>query len=256
MRDAPPPFCCHYIKSAFISTDEKGKGYLVQIKGLPCNLWSCPVCGPKKAMRLKYILIDIIKLNNLDHILTLTLKPDRIPEKYLHPIKKTGYFITYLFNRFRLTLQRKLKTKIKYVWVKEFQNNGNAHLHILVNRFLPERILRREWTRIGGGHSLDIQQVRNIEAAAVYITSYITKGFKDAPLSTGGFLVNERRHSTSRSCQLPPKQINSLIKISSVHELSEVLTFAQTMMVYNALQNPDVIDTTLLLAPHQETIPI
>lgn len=40
--------------------------------------------------------------------------------------------------------------KLKYVWVVEFQDNGNAHLHILINQFLPIEVLRKLWVHVGG----------------------------------------------------------------------------------------------------------
>lgn len=246
-KNDPPKFCNNY-KSAFITIDDKGKALKACVKGAPCNTWACPHCQVKKAYKLKFELIEIAKCNNLDHVLVLTLKPSRIPLEYRH---YTGKYITYLFNRFILTLKRKFKKPIKYVWVKEFQKNGNAHLHILLNCYLPVRYLRKEWVRIGGGHEMDISLVRNLEAAAVYVTGYIVKGLK-SPSDVNTFRVGERRYSVSHSCVRPKKP--SLQKLKSVNQLLDLMPSDKFFDVYNTLSSPDPVDREIILAPHQENL--
>lgn len=253
IRTSPSRFCGRF-KSAFIKVNNLGKAYLVNINGIPCKLWSCPNCGPKKATKLKYELIKLIKLNNLDHLLTLTLNPAFIPATYKQSGNRTGSYITYLFNRYMLTLKRKMKREIRYIWVKEFQKNGNAHLHILFNNYLPIKYLRKEWVRIGGGVEMNIQRVRNIKAMAIYVTGYIVKGLKNTSSNTNGLICGEKRYSISHSCLKPKKQLNPLTKITKISELSPYLSADKIMEVYNMLQNPDITKKELILAPHQESL--
>ena len=105
MYSSPPKFCNRY-SSVFLYTDEKGKPYLARLKGFPCNSWRCSVCRPFKAKRLRRLLVEVIKLNNLDHLLTLTLESSKVPKKYSN---KTGIYATYLFNRFRGIIVRKMR---------------------------------------------------------------------------------------------------------------------------------------------------
>ena len=242
-----PPYFCNRYRSVFLKADDSGNIYSAHSKGIPCNSWSCPNCRIWKAKKLRRELINIIKLNELDHILTLTLDPSRIPSAYLGEINRTGKYITYLFNRYLVTLKRKMKKPIKYVWVKEFQKNGNAHLHILLGTFLPINYLRAEWVRIGGGHVMDIQQVKNIEAIAVYVSGYLTKMAK----ASENFLVGERRYSISHSCLKPPK-ILTLKNISTV-ELSKRLSYDKYLLVYNLLRS-DAPEKEIIIAPHQEKL--
>ncbi|MBP9759307.1 hypothetical protein KBD45_06450 [Candidatus Dojkabacteria bacterium] len=241
-----PPYFCNKYKSVFLQKDNKGVIYSANSKGIPCNLWKCPRCRIQKAKKLRRILIEIIKLNKLDHLLTLTLDPNLIPKKL---INNTGKYITYLFNWYITTLKRKFKKSIKYVWIKEFQKNGNAHLHILLNSFLPINNLRGEWTRIGGGHIMDIQQVKNIEAVAVYVSGYLTK----IATATENFLGGERHYSISHSCLKPIKTFVST-KITP-HDLLKYLTIDQFYQVYNLFRN-SVDNEEIILAPHQEKLNI
>lgn len=246
----PPKFCRSY-KSAFLTVDENGKAIKAQVKGIPCNTWACPYCQINKAYRLKFKLIEIIKLNNLDHLLTLTLDPSRIPYGYKF---NTGKYISYLFNRYILSLKRKFNKPINYVWVKEFQKNGNAHLHILLSCYLPVKYLRSEWVRIGGGHQMDIQLVKNIEAAAVYLSGYVVKGIKDSS-DIDTFRIGERRYSVSHSCIKPVYHpVLPLRKINSFVDLMKIMPTNHYFEVYNLLQSAEDVDKELVLAPHQPNL--
>lgn len=242
-----PPYFCNRNRAVFLKPDDSGDIYSAHSKGIPCNSWSCPNCRIWKAKKLRQELIDIIRLNELDHLLTLTLDPSSIPSEYLGEINSTGKYITYLFNRYIGTLKSKMKKPIKYVWVKEFQKNGNAHLHILLSTFLPIKYLRSEWVRIGGGHVMDIQQVKNIEAVAVYVTRYLTKMAN----TSENFLVGERRYSISHSCLRPPKL--SVPKSISTIELMKRLPADKFFLVYNLLRS-DAPEEEIILAPHQEKL--
>ena len=91
-----PPYFCKRRKVVILKKDELGKVYSAQSKGIPCNSWSCPDCRVMKAKKLRGKLIEIIELNELNHLLTLTLDPSMIPTEYLGETNKTGKYITYL----------------------------------------------------------------------------------------------------------------------------------------------------------------
>jgi len=218
VRTTPPKFCRSY-RIAFINFS-KGQLHDIQFTSVSCKSWTCPACNATKAISVKYKLREIILLNNLNYFLTLTLDPSKIPLEYLSDIRnRTHKYITKLFNHFITVLKRKSFTyfdnklgkwitfkhsevneKLKYVWVMEFQKNGNAHLHILLNQFLPIDVVRMIWIHVGGGHIMKVENVKSLNGISYYLTDYIVKGIKHDNTTHSGFKFFERRYSVSKSC--------------------------------------------------------
>ena len=76
--------------------------------------------------------------NNITFI-TLTL-----PSKQVHTDKEIK---EKCLNQFLIEMH-KFNRISNYVWRAEYQNNGNIHFHILVNRFIPYADIRTRWNRI------------------------------------------------------------------------------------------------------------
>jgi hypothetical protein len=188
-------------------------------------------------MKLKYLFKEVIQLNTLDHLLTLTLDPKKIPYEYLNENGNyTHRYITKLFNHFLVTLKRKINKDIKYAWVCEFQKNGNAHLHVVVNRFLPIETIKRYWTRIGGGHDMKIEIVKNIYTMDSYLIKYLVKGFNKNE-SSNGFRGGEKRYSISQSCKRVSKEEKrKVLKVDKNTDLKGILNSEEIAQVYNALE--------------------
>lgn len=55
-----------------------------------------------------------------------------------------------------------------YIWVREEQDSGLPHLHILVSRYLPQDWLSRRWEELGGGEIVDIRQIERVEGRSLY----------------------------------------------------------------------------------------
>lgn len=255
LKDKPPRYC-KSTKSTFVSLDVKGNILKINFKNKPCNTWACPSCGPLKAIRLKYRITNLAILNKLDHLMTLTLNPNLIPKEFTEKHNETGLYITKLFNRFRLKLSRLLGRKLKYVWVKEFQTNGNAHLHILINGYIPDWMILKSWKSVGGGHILDMQYIKNIEAAAKYVTNYIVKGLKHDKTNKNTFIVGERRYSISKSCIENTSTYPKPTKINSISELKDKMSVDKFFDVYNMIQDSAPEDKELIFAPYQEKLKI
>lgn len=245
------PRFCNSQKVAFIKYVNATK--ITEYSTISCGSWTCPVCGPKRALYVKYYLRDIIQLNNLNRFLTLTLDPKKIPKEYYseieigfrkHTINKTHEYITKLLNHFLVIIKRKYinksKEPLKYVWVVEFQQNGMTHIHMVINRFLPIRLMRYEWSRIGGGVQMDIGRVKTLIGVSNYIGNYIIKGLKNQYESInqkGGFKYNERRYSVSRYCIKPKKhKIISLNKLSE-EDKNKCIKLFNLEEVYNTLKS-------------------
>lgn len=244
VRSSRPTFC-NKGRIAFIKK-VNGNISSVQFCYMPCRSWTCPDCGPKKALQIKYYLMEVIYLNHLTYFLTLTLNPKRIQEDYAN---NTHKYITKLFNHFLTSLKRKyrfnFKEKLRYVWVIEFQNNGNAHLHILMNQFLPIKFIRKLWVYVGGGHIMKIMKVKTMKGIGAYLTNYLVKGLKSHTEGEKCFRFFERRYSISQTCIRPKKSINPIFTNLPEQELRQKLKAENLEGVYNMLHSPYFKEKTI-----------
>ena len=62
---------------------------------------------------------------------------------------------------------------VDFVGVLEFQENGNAHLHVLLGKYIRQKWLSLAWQSIGGGKIVDIQQV-DVHRVSAYLSAYLT----------------------------------------------------------------------------------
>lgn len=79
---------------------------------------------------------------------------------------------TYLINPF-LVYARKYFNLKYYVWKKELQENGNLHFHLVFDRFIDYKSLRREWNKL-----LNRGYVKGVEAPFNYVSEYREKWLK------------------------------------------------------------------------------
>lgn len=238
IRSSPPNFC--RVNKIAILYCKNGVIQKAKFTRIGCKSWTCPTCSIKKAVKVKYQLREIIRLNELGYFLTLTLDPKKVPHEYLSESEnKTHKYITKLFNHFITVLKRSKfynkNNRLKYVWVVEFQKNGNAHLHILFNTFLPYEEIKRLWEHVGGGGILWIEKVKTLEGISNYISDYIVKGIKGDMERPSGFRFFEHRYSISRSCTRPKILAQTLFASFSLAELFSSLEALGWTWVYNTL---------------------
>jgi len=161
-----------------------------------CKVWSCEDCGPKKAKLYKHLISEVAEREGLNRFLTLTLDPSKI----------TGDSTRYLrlsFNKFRTYIRRRYGAPIKYIAILEFTQQGIAHLHVLVDRFIEQKWISESWSAVGGGKIVDIRWV-DIHRVSHYLAKYLTK---DLLLSAP---KRARRVTTSRSIRLVTKTLSEL----------------------------------------------
>lgn len=169
-----------------------------------CKTWDCPYCGERKAKRYKRLIAELAQREGLTRFLTLTLDPSLIEGDSVKYLRK-------VFNKFRLYLRRKYGVPVKYIAVLEFHKSGIAHLHLLVDRFIPWDWIRQSWSALGGGQVVFIKYV-DVRRIARYLSKYLTKELLlSAPLRS-------RRVTTSRSLRLIEKKTSEtkwvLLKLS------------------------------------------
>jgi hypothetical protein len=160
---------------------------------LNCKTWACCYCGPRKAKRYRFLIAQLAERARLTRFLTLTLDPSKIQGDSVRHLRRT-------FDKFRLYLGRRYGGAITYISVLEFQKNGNAHLHVLVDRYIDQAWIQESWSALGGGRFVDIRYV-DVHNVSRYLSKYLTKQLLlSAPL-------RYRRVTTSRSLHLIEKKI-------------------------------------------------
>lgn len=237
VRSEPSSFC-RSMKTARIMVNENGLVKNVKFHRLFCNSWNCPTCCKRKASAVRREIIEVSGLNNLYYHLVLTLDGTKIPPEFKNSeVNDTHKYITQKFNHFMTLLKRarqdytkkdgqvkhfdfsKLEEKLKYVWVIEFQEGThNAHMHILLNQFLPIEVIRKLWRHVGGGVQMKVKRVKTVKGLAIYVTKYISKGLNGAENNQihldYGFKYFERRYAISNSCKRREK--NSIIRLFDI----------------------------------------
>jgi hypothetical protein len=138
-------------------------------KCLFCGSYRCKRCRGPKLKKVRRRLIEIAEEHKLQRFVTLTLDPKKIPAA---DRKRTDRYIRELWRMMRVLLARKYGKSIAFVGVLEFQKNGNAHLHLLVGQYIPQKWLSIAWQSIGGGRYVGIQFV-DVHRVAAYLTKYL-----------------------------------------------------------------------------------
>jgi hypothetical protein len=162
---------------------------------LNCGSWGCSYCGPRKARSARAAICRHAEALNLCYFLTLTIDMKKVEfqdKKFAVPhLRRT-------FNKFREYLRRKYGVPLTYISVLEFTQAGVPHLHILLDRYIPQAWISEVWSSLGGGRIVFIKRV-TIQKVARYLSKYLTKELLlSAPKGS-------RRISTSRSVKLFPK---------------------------------------------------
>jgi hypothetical protein len=136
-----------------------------------CNSWDCYCCAHRMRMNLIEELDRLVEERpELRRFLTLTLDPARAPSDQ----GEQHRYLTERFNALRTELRDRYPS-LSYVWVREEGESENPHLHLLVDRYIPQSTLSGIASRVGLGEVVDIRRV-SARNAARYLTKYLTKG--------------------------------------------------------------------------------
>jgi hypothetical protein len=154
-----------------------------------CKCWGCSGCGPRRASMYCIRIRETAERHKLNKLVTLTLDPAKLQGE------DSTRYINEVFADFRVYLRRKLGHTPSYIRVLEYQKNGNAHLHILVNCWLDQHWISEAWCAVGGGHIVDIRMI-DMHRISHYLSKYLTKQMIEcAP-------PRARRVTTSRDIRL------------------------------------------------------
>jgi hypothetical protein len=164
---------------------------------IPCNKYSCPVCGKKKAKILyKAIHTWLMQFDKI-RMWTLTLSGSVVQDNYEHyKILQECWrrFITEIRrNKYLSEKQR----NIQYVRVAELheghhssnsevKNIGKVHFHVFVTEYIEVKFVQSIWNHIlqelTGQQckvgNVNMMMIPNAEVAAHYVTNYVLKSAK------------------------------------------------------------------------------
>jgi hypothetical protein len=114
-----------------------------------CKCWDRSWCGPRKAKRYKWAIRATAEAHGLSRFVSLTLDPSLVGDE------NSVAYLNRTFAKLRTYLKRHFRTSIKYIRVLEFQQNGTAHFHVLVDRYIPQKWLQKAWQAVGGGRQVN-----------------------------------------------------------------------------------------------------
>jgi hypothetical protein len=128
----------------------------------------------------------------LKRFATLTIDPARLLQE------DSADYIRECWNKFRTYLRRRFGQRVEYIAVLEHHKSGVAHLHVLIDRYIPKEWLDSAWNAVGGGFTwINYVDVHRVSA---YISKYLTKAL------FGGLPSKKKRISTSRGIRLFEKR--------------------------------------------------
>jgi hypothetical protein len=134
-----------------------------------CDSWDCACCGHRMKMNLLEGIDRVVEERpELSRLLTLTVDPARVADREVAHRQ-----IGKAWNRLRSYIQATYGD-FSYIWVREEQESGYPHLHLLVSRYLPQAAVAAAWDRAGMGHIVDIRRVE-ARKAGNYIAKYLAK---------------------------------------------------------------------------------
>jgi len=162
-----------------------------QTAGFRCGSWDCYCCAHRMRMNLIEELERLVEERpELRRFLTLTIDPETAPAE----TAEQHSYLTDRFNALRTELNDRYDD-LSYVWVREEGEGDNPHLHLVVDRYLPQDELSMIAKRVGLGEVVDIRRV-NARNMAKYLTKYLAKGSM-ADLPDGA-----RRYGSSQDIDL------------------------------------------------------
>ena len=160
-----------------------------------CKAWNCSYCGPRKAAHRCRLIAAAAKEHGLNRFLTLTLDPGKCSQD-----EDLVWYIRQVWRKFRVYLKRKHGRTIEFIAVVEEHKSGIPHLHVLLDRFIPQSWISAAWDALGGGRIAYIKFVADLDKIGWYLGKYLTK---EMLLSHG---PGVRRYTTSRGVKLNPKK--------------------------------------------------
>lgn len=153
---------------------------------VPCNKYSCPYCGRIKIVRLQKALTKYFMQYEYSRLFTFTITSRFHDNQYDH-----YKLFAEAWRRFTIEVRRnkaltKTMNNFQYVRVAEQHISGYIHYHVLINCYMPVKIIHAIWENIvrslltvtGHVASVQAQGRKDAKAAAKYVCKYVMKNAK------------------------------------------------------------------------------
>lgn len=187
--------CCSCQQtSSFVYRQKSYNTYEILKTHFFCRSYFCALCSQKKRKVLRWKLRNF-KAQGTIRFLTVTLSTkDYTSDESLQYI--SGYFnLLVKYLRYRGFV-------FQYFKMIEFTKNNQAHIHAIVNCYLPLTIVRHCWKEITDSYECHITRPESPQHVINYILFYITKQ-NNMQLNKSCFFLMKRRYSYSQLFFLP-----------------------------------------------------
>jgi len=223
---------------------------------VPCNVYRCPVCGPRKLAKLRKAATAYFDTYKHVRMWTVTLASELMQDPIDHYL-----LLRECWKRFITEIRRNIalsdaQKHVQYFRCVDYHETGYTHYHILVNQFIDAKILRPIWEHIcqqvtgrtNHTGTLHIGIVPSARAAANYAVKYVSKAIQFVRYTT-------KRWSKSKDYRLfPPKKKNDewvLLDMSKdlydqFYRFQERITFTSTPNAVTSQALADNIRQNLL----------
>jgi len=132
----------------------------------------CDWCMRRRARKWLKRIARTAETHDLTRLLTLTIDPGRVADQEVRVIAQ---HLRRTWAKFRVYLGRRYGGTVRFIAVVEAGGrSSHLHLHVLVNRFIPQAWVSEEWEALGGGRVVDIRYV-DVQRVSRYLAKYITK---------------------------------------------------------------------------------
>lgn len=193
-----------YCKSqAVIYDNTNHHGGTIHKKPNNCNSWDCEPCRKKKASVLRS-RIEAGTQKQSWKLLTLTIDPKRTS------LAESLSTLSHLWDCFAKRLRRRFPD-IKFIRVVEFHKSGYPHLHLIVDQYIYKPWIVANWTSLGGGSIVDIQQIKSKNVGR-YVAGYLShKDHKHHEHDHQFYDYGLRRFNFSRNFPIRPWQKTTVV---------------------------------------------
>lgn len=141
-----------------------------------CKTWGCPTCGPI----LGNLWAQRISHAKPQRFITLTCQKDRFPQPYL------AYDAMKAALPQLVRFLRREVGPFEYCAIWETHESGWPHLHLVQKgAYIPAKLLKSTWERLGIGYNCDIRSVTTTKGAARYASKYMTKTIAEGKRALG-----------------------------------------------------------------------
>jgi hypothetical protein len=156
-----------------------------EISHVPCNSYSCDVCGPRKKRKLYKGMSEFLKTFTRIRFWTFTLSSKVSLQSDVH--HNDGMRLSwriFVKELRRCKLLREHQRTTKYVRVAEVHKSGLVHYHVCFGEFLPVDLIRRLWEHATSlvfnvstqkKCNVNVKAQMNLESCVKYIVKYVTK---------------------------------------------------------------------------------